>query len=72
MESVDVHQAETNLSQLIERVLNGEEIIICRAGMPVARLTGLAQKRDRRILGLMKGKIRFGDDFDDPLPGGGL
>lgn len=68
MRQVNIHDAKTHLSRLIEDAEAGEEIIIARAGRPVARLTGMASARPRRQLGLLKGRIIIGDDFDAPLP----
>ena len=67
MDTVNIHEAKTQLSRLIERVCAGEEIIIARGGKPVARLAPLEQRRPRR-LGLLKGKIWVAKDFDAPLP----
>ena len=67
MDIVNIHQAKTQLSRLIERVCAGEEIIIARGGKPVARLAPLEQRRPRR-LGLLKGKIWVAKDFNAPLP----
>ena len=67
MDTVNIHQAKTQLSRLIERVCAGEEIIIARGGKPVARLAPLEQRRPRR-LGLLKGKIWVAKDFNAPLP----
>jgi prevent-host-death family protein len=69
LDTVNVHEAKTHLSRLLERVERGEEIVIARAGVPVARLvpmTGATPKR--RPLGRDKGKIWMSDDFDEPLP----
>ncbi len=66
MDTVNIHQAKTQLSRLIERVCAGEEIIIARGGKPVARLAPL-ERRPRR-LGLLKGKIWVAKDFNAPLP----
>jgi prevent-host-death family protein len=63
----NMHEAKTQLSRLAERAAGGEEIVIARNGTPVARLMPVAERRPRR-LGLAKGLIRIGDDFDDPLP----
>jgi antitoxin (DNA-binding transcriptional repressor) of toxin-antitoxin stability system len=52
----------------VERAANGEEIIIARAGKPVARLMPLVEPARRRRPGLLKGKIKIADDFDAPLP----
>ncbi|MSQ48870.1 MAG: type II toxin-antitoxin system Phd/YefM family antitoxin [Betaproteobacteria bacterium] len=67
MDTVNIHEAKTQLSRLIERVCAGEEIIIARGGRPVARLAPLAPRRPRR-LGLLKGKIWVAKDFNAPLP----
>ena len=67
MDTVNIHQAKTQLSRLIARVCAGEEIIIPRGGKPVARLAPLEQRRPRR-LGLLKGKIWVAKDFNAPLP----
>ena len=68
METINIHQAKTQLSRLIERVSAGEEIIIARAGKPVARLVPLEPTRKPRVPGLLKGKIWISKDFDAPLP----
>jgi prevent-host-death family protein len=65
MRMVNIHSAKTHLSRLIAEVAAGEEIIIAKAGEPMARLLPLEPRRP----GLMKGKIWIADDFDDPLPG---
>ena len=70
--TVNIHEAKTNLSSLIAEVEAGEEVVIARAGKPVAKLVPIVgrQKRAtrRNIAGALKGKIRVGPDFDDPLP----
>lgn len=65
--SVNIYDAKTQLSQLIKRVEQGEEIVISRHGRPVARLVPLAQRRDRTP-GLFAGQIRIADDFDEFTP----
>lgn len=67
METVNIHRAKTQLSKLIERVSEGEEIVIARGGKPVARLVPLERRRPRG-LGRMKGRIRIARDFNAPLP----
>jgi prevent-host-death family protein len=65
---VNIYEAKARLSALVERAAAGEDVIIGRAGRPVARLTSLeAPKRTVRIGGL-KGKFKVPDDFDAPLP----
>jgi prevent-host-death family protein len=68
MRTVNIHAAKTQLSRLVEDVAKGEEIIIAKAGKPVARLVPLADARPKRRLGGLAGKLRVSDDFDDPLP----
>jgi prevent-host-death family protein len=65
--SVGVHEAKTNLSQLLERVSAGEEIVITRRGEEVARLVPARTARARR-LGVDRGRFVVPDDFDAPLP----
>jgi prevent-host-death family protein len=62
---INIHDAKTNLSKLLERVENGEEIIIARAGKPIARLCPLPKRRRRRVLGKYAGQIQIADDFDE-------
>jgi prevent-host-death family protein len=66
--TVNIFQAKTQLSKLIEKVEGGEDVIIARAGKPVARLTKLTQEKPKIRFGGLKGKIWIADDFDDPLP----
>lgn len=65
---VNVHEAKTHLSRLLERVAAGEEIVIARAGKPVARLVPVAPRRSRRAPGSARGRIVMSADFDAPLP----
>lgn len=65
---VNVREAKTNLSKLLARVRMGEEIIIARAGKPVARLVPVEPPVKERVFGQAKGKIWIAPDFDDPLP----
>ena len=66
--TVNIHQAKTHLSRLLVRVAQGEEVIIARAGTPVARLIGYTGTKPRRILGRDRGLFEVPDDFDAPLP----
>jgi len=61
----NVHEAKTQLSRLIERVEAGEEIIISRAGKPVARLIPLRRPTARRRPGAWRGRVVLHDDFDE-------
>lgn len=62
-----MHEAKTTLSQLVEQAEQGEEILLARAGEPVARIVALRSSA-RRVLGQWKGRVRMADDFDAPLP----
>ena len=65
---VNIHEAKTHLSKLLARVAAGEEIIIARAGTPVARLGPYTAPRGRRVLGRDKGMFQVPPEFDAPLP----
>ncbi len=65
---VNVHEAKTHLSRLLERAARGEEVVIARGGVPVARLVAHHEERGDRPLGLLEGQVRIGPDFDDDLP----
>ncbi|HEV8657143.1 MAG TPA: type II toxin-antitoxin system prevent-host-death family antitoxin [Thermoanaerobaculia bacterium] len=67
-QQVNIGEARTRLSQLIDRALEGDEIIIARAGRPVARLVAWKQKRAARKPGRLRGRIRVRRTFDEPLP----
>ena len=67
MTEVSVHEAKTHLSRLLRRVALGEEIVIARAGKPVARLTAFTEPK-RRALGIDEGAFEVPDDFNAPLP----
>lgn len=64
---VNIHEAKTHLSRLLERVQAGEEVTIAKAGRPVARLVPIATL-GKRPLGMDRGKVWIADDFDAPLP----
>ena len=61
----NIHEAKTHFSKLVERAAAGEEIIIGKAGKPVARLVPYREAPPKRMPGSMKGKIRMASDFDD-------
>jgi prevent-host-death family protein len=65
---VNIQEAKTHLSRLVERAAGGEEIVIARSGKPVARLVPFDRDRAPRQLGTMRGLIKVADDFDAPLP----
>jgi prevent-host-death family protein len=64
---VNMHEAKTTLSQLVELAERGEEVLIARAGQPVARIVAL-RAGTRRVLGQWRGRVHMADDFDAPLP----
>jgi len=68
--AVNIHEAKTHFSKLIERVLEGEEITIAKAGRPVARLVPTTARPAARTPGSARGKVKVGADFDAPLPVG--
>lgn len=69
MRTINVHAAKTHLSRLVEEAGAGEEIIIAKAGKPIARLVPLASaNREKRRLGGLAGRARIPADFDAPLP----
>ena len=67
MIEVNIHQAKTQLSRLIAKVEQGEEVVIARAGEPVAKLVRAGQSKRSRKLGEYAGRIWIADDFDAPL-----
>lgn len=69
---VTVHQAKTNLSRLLQKVAQGEEIIIARSSTPVARLVAIGEVKGKRVPGALKGKLVVGKEFFEPLPAGEL
>lgn len=68
MATYNMHEAKTQLSRLAERAADGEEIIIARAGRPLARIVSLDASRKPRKLGLWRGAVEISPDFDDHLP----
>ncbi len=68
MKQVNIHEAKTELSKLVERAEAGEEIVIARAGKPAAKLVPVTKSRGRRRLGLLDGKFQVPDNFNAPLP----
>jgi len=65
---VNVHEAKTQLSRLLLRVGQGEEVVIARDGKPVARLVPFAAQEVRRVAGSARGQVWIAPDFDAPLP----
>ncbi len=67
MSAINIHEAKTHLSRLVDQAAAGDEIVIAKAGKPLARLVPLTQGSKRK-LGIMAGKISVPADFDAPLP----
>ncbi|MGB9792341.1 MAG: type II toxin-antitoxin system Phd/YefM family antitoxin [Thermacetogeniaceae bacterium] len=65
---VNIHEAKTHFSKLLAHVMEGEEIIIAKAGKPVARLVPIKKQPEQRFPGSAKGMITIAPDFDAPLP----
>jgi prevent-host-death family protein len=70
MQTINIHAAKTQLSRLVDAAAAGEEIIIARAGKPVAKLVPLAIRpiKPKRVLGGLAGRLQVPADFDAPLP----
>ena len=68
MRTVNIHAAKTHLSRLVDEAAAGEEIMIAKAGKPVARLVPLAVSPPKRRLGILAGRMQVPEDFDAPLP----
>ena len=69
MQTIDIPAAKTQLATLIEQVEAGEEVLISRAGKPVAKLVPIrSDAKTRRVLGQLGGKLQIPEDFDAPLP----
>ncbi len=65
---VNIHEAKTHLSRLLEKVALGEEVIIAKAGKPIAKLVPIGKTPRKRKLGTAKGDFVVPDDFNAPLP----
>jgi prevent-host-death family protein len=68
MSVVNIHEAKTHLSRLLERVSAGEEIVIAKAGRPVAKLIPYLESEEPRKMGGWKGRVWIADDFDELPP----
>lgn len=65
---VNIHEAKTNLSKLLKQVKEGKEVIIAKAGNPIAKLVPFGDKPAKRIPGSAKNKIFISTDFNNALP----
>lgn len=68
MRLVNIHDAKTHFSRLVDAAMHGEEIIIAKAGIPAAKLCPINRVKPKRKFGVLKGKIKIAPDFDAPLP----
>jgi prevent-host-death family protein len=67
VKSVNIHQAKTQLSRLVEAASEGEEVVLARAGKPVAKIVPIRKHAGKRKPGALKGRIKFGRGWDRPL-----
>ncbi len=67
MNKVNIHEAKTHLSRLVQEVLDGGEVVIARDNVPLVKLVLLDSAKSARILGTAKGKVTLAADFDEPL-----
>ena len=65
---VNIHEAKTHLSKLLQRVIGGEEILIAKSGEPIAKIVPFKESPKPRVPGSAKGKVWIAPDFNDPLP----
>ncbi|MES2048971.1 MAG: type II toxin-antitoxin system Phd/YefM family antitoxin [Pseudomonadota bacterium] len=68
MTTINIHEAKSTFSRLIENVLQGGDVTIAKAGKPVAKLVPIKEPKIIRKPGSLKGQIFIADDFDAPLP----
>ena len=68
MRNVNIHEAKTHFSKLVDTAMHGEEIIIAKAGKPAARLVPLREAVREIQFGLMQGEVEIAENFDAPLP----
>jgi prevent-host-death family protein len=65
---VNIHEAKTTLSKIIEQACRGEEVIIAKAGRPMVRLTPIRTQPNGRVFGALRGKAKVDERFFEPLP----
>ena len=68
MESVNIYEAKTRLSQLVDKAAAGEDVVVSRNGKPLVRITALVPDKRPIKFGVLKGKVKIAADFDAPLP----
>jgi prevent-host-death family protein len=67
MYQVNIHEAKTNLSKLITKVVNGEDVVIAKGNKPIVKIVKFSSEKAKRKLGSADGQINISDDFDAPL-----
>lgn len=67
MLQVNIHEAKTNLSKLIQKVINGEDVVIAKGNNPLVKITLINEEQPERKLGSAKNKIKISEDFDNPV-----
>lgn len=67
MLQVNIHEAKTNLSKLIQKVINGEDVVIAKGNNPLVKITLINEVQPERKLGSAKNKIKISEDFDNPI-----
>ncbi len=68
MATFNIHEAKTHFSKLVDTVMQGEEIVVAKAGKPAVKLVPISPRKPELRFGVLKGKIKIADDFDTPLP----
>lgn len=68
MHIVNIHEAKTQFSKLVDAAMRGEEVVIAKAGKPAAKLIPITKEKPKRRFGVLKGKLQIADNFDAPLP----
>jgi prevent-host-death family protein len=68
MAVVNIHEAKTHFSKLVDAAMKGQETLIAKAGKPAAKLVAITTPKTKRKFGVLKGKVRIAKDFDAPLP----
>ena len=67
-ETVNIYDAKTRLSQLVDKAAAGEDVVVSRNGKPLVRITRLEEPKRKIKFGILKGKVKVAPDFDAPLP----
>lgn len=68
METVNIYEAKTRLSQLVDKAAEGQDVVVSRNGKPLVRITRLVAPKRRVRFGVLKGQVKVANDFDAPLP----